>query len=454
MVVVSSIFQDKDDDMRQKLLDEAKKLRNSAADRASRLVIGFLLAFFSINFSFAGNDTDLPALKIKEALALAVKYHPLISAKELEYQAAKSDLNAARWSIFPNASFSFRGFQKDDEQDLPDQEVLTVSQPVWTGGKLSGNVSLAKAKRDVAQFALVEAEQRLLEDTARAVIELGLAEAKINISLNNVKEHERLFGIIERRVQASTSPEVDLRLARARLAFSRSQLLQNSNAREVAKATLEQLIGRPVSRVTISKDYGFNKKPLPANEDAAVSFSPKIRKMRAEIDGLKALEKVSKSSLHPQLSIGYEKRYGELSANEDDEQVFLGLEFQPGAGFSALSSINVSQARKAALLDSLRALERDIRREVQITWREIAAAEMQLSPTNLLVESTADVVSSYLRQYTVGRKSWLDVLNAQRELVQARQSLEDHKASLNIASYKMQILVGDLNRKIVLNQNE
>ena len=79
---------------------------------------------------------------------------------------------------------------------------------------------------------------------------------------------------------------------------------------------------------------------------------------------------------------------------------------------------------------------------------------MQLSPTRQFVNSTEEVVNSYLRQYRVGKKSWLDVLNAQRELVQARQAEVEQESKLSMSFYKMQILVGDLNRETVMNRNE
>ncbi len=176
--------------------------------------------------------------------------------------------------------------------------------------------------------------------------------------------------------------------------------------------------------------------------------------MRSEIAGLKSEEKVAKSALYPQISLGYEKRYGDLAIDQDDEQVFLGLDFQPGAGLSTRSSIHVSQAKKSALNETLRALERETRRQVKVTWREYSAARLQLSPTQLLVDSTSQVVGSYLRQYTVGRKSWLDVLNAQRELVQARYALTDHQAIQTLTSFKLKIFVGELNSGTVGSDGE
>jgi adhesin transport system outer membrane protein len=79
---------------------------------------------------------------------------------------------------------------------------------------------------------------------------------------------------------------------------------------------------------------------------------------------------------------------------------------------------------------------------------------MQILPAQLLAESTSDVVASYLRQYTVGRKSWLDVLNAQRELVQAKYALVEYEVRLIMASYKMKILVGNIRRDTVMAQSE
>ncbi len=112
----------------------------------------------------------------------------------------------------------------------------------------------------------------MLLDAARSFIDMHRAKLKVAISLSNVEEHERLYKIIERRVGAATSPQVDLRLANARLAFSRSQLLQNSNALDVAKADLEQLIGGPIYNITAPQAADMSQFSLGEAEKAALHF--------------------------------------------------------------------------------------------------------------------------------------------------------------------------------------
>jgi len=60
----------------------------------------------------------------------------------------------------------------------------------------------------------------------------------------------------------------------------------------------------------------------------------------------------------------------------------------------------------------------------------------------LLARTNAAIVDSFLRQYRVGRKNWLDVLNAQREAVQARYSLADVDAQALSGGLRVRLVAG------------
>jgi adhesin transport system outer membrane protein len=70
------------------------------------------------------------------------------------------------------------------------------------------------------------------------------------------------------------------------------------------------------------------------------------------------------------------------------------------------------------------------------------SAKKQIKTSKDLVLATQEVVSSYLRQYSVGRKSWLDVLNAQRESVQARDALINFELSYSRSGIQLMVLLG------------
>jgi len=52
------------------------------------------------------------------------------------------------------------------------------------------------------------------------------------------------------------------------------------------------------------------------------------------------------------------------------------------------------------------------------------------------------VLDSYQRQFQAGRKSWLDLLNAVRELAQNQYALADAHAAMDAAMHRLQIRSG------------
>ena len=57
-------------------------------------------------------------------------------------------------------------------------------------------------------------------------------------------------------------------------------------------------------------------------------------------------------------------------------------------------------------------------------------------------EGSEKVLESYQRQFQAGRKSWLDLLNAVRELAQNEYALADAKAGMVSAMNRLQIRMG------------
>jgi adhesin transport system outer membrane protein len=55
---------------------------------------------------------------------------------------------------------------------------------------------------------------------------------------------------------------------------------------------------------------------------------------------------------------------------------------------------------------------------------------------------SVEVSDSYARQYTTGRKTWIDVLNAVRETTQAELAMVDAAAQADAASLRLRLRTG------------
>jgi adhesin transport system outer membrane protein len=407
-------------------------------------ILALLLLSLSITLQ-AESPSELQALSVDQAIQYAIKTHPLILSAEGQYRAAKSDLTASRWSRFPTVGASARENSFDQKQD-----VTTASMPIWMGGRINADIDLAKSNRDGALSGISEAQQSVMLETIGLFFDYFKSEKKLEIASLNVDEHQRLYEIIERRVEAATSPDVDAMLAQARLQSSRSSQIQAASIKDISKASLELTVGRVIDAVLVNNNpepFGFS-----LNEAVAtgIAVSPRIARIESEIKGFEANIKSAKSALYPQVSLGYEKRSVDPgSSGDDQEETFVSVQFQPGAGLAVASSISAAKQRKQSARDSLEAEKRELRRQIKTAWNEYASVSFQLEPSKMLVDATNSVIESYLRQYAVGKKSWLDVLNAQREATQARNTLVDFEVQYLTSIYRLRVLMNEINPTIL-----
>jgi adhesin transport system outer membrane protein len=407
-----------------------------------------IIALLSLSVSItlqAESPSEAQALSVDQAMQYAIKTHPLILSAEGQYRAAKSELTASRWSRFPTVGASARENSFDEKQD-----VTTASMPLWMGGRINADIDLAKSKRDGALSGISEAQQSVMLETIGLFFDYFKSEKKLEIASLNVDEHQRLYEIIERRVEAATSPDVDAMLAQARLQSSRSAQIQAASIKDISKASLELTVGRVVDAVLVNN----NPEPfgISLNEAVAtgIKVSPRIARIESEVKGFEANIKSAKSALYPQVSLGYEKRFNDPdSSRVDQEETFVSVQFQPGAGLAVASSISAAKQRKQSARDSLEAEKRELRRQIKTAWNEYASVSFQLEPSKMLVDATNSVIESYLRQYAVGKKSWLDVLNAQREATQARNTLVDFEVQYLTSIYRLRVLMNEINPTIL-----
>jgi adhesin transport system outer membrane protein len=88
--------------------------------------------------------------------------------------------------------------------------------------------------------------------------------------------------------------------------------------------------------------------------------------------------------------------------------------------------------------------DKQLEYRIKSSASELRALAAQVEPAKALSEATSEVVDSYLRQYQIARKNWLDVLNAQRERSQALYNLADTEANLVALNVRLMMLTGQL----------
>jgi adhesin transport system outer membrane protein len=89
---------------------------------------------------------------------------------------------------------------------------------------------------------------------------------------------------------------------------------------------------------------------------------------------------------------------------------------------------------------------RDLQERIAIDWTEYTAARERLTNADLARKTATEVYESFSRQYTAGRKTWVDVMNSVREQIQAEFTAVDVMAQVVAAGLRLSILTGQFNQ--------
>jgi len=377
---------------------------------------------------FAGEDFD-------RLLAQALVNHPSVEGRRAGLQAAQAEREGTEWQRYPTPSIEASTRDSGGNTGL-----FALEQPLWTGGRISAGIAAAGFREAAAAAAVVEAKQAVALRLISAYTDILRQQQRQDYAKTSATEHDKLLQMISRRVEKEVSPPADRDFARVRLAQAATELSIANQGLQVAKGQLAQLVGYNVSAIN---DVSLDGRSLPSTQDEAISRSIARSPVLARLEqsALAASEDIEskRSSLFPQVAVRVEKQTGTLP----DDRVMLVLRMQPGAGLSASSAIAAAQRRQDEARQAKEDATRTLREQVQTAFTEWRAAQVRLESTRLSAGMAQAVFDSYARQYVAGRKGWIDVLNAVREISQSQFALADAEALLRSSGLRLWLLTGE-----------
>lgn len=374
------------------------------------------------------------AWTLDQLLNAAWDSHPTVLGKRSGVQAAQGDLDGARWLRFPTPSLE-SSVGRDGEATT----VLRVDQPLWTGGRINAAIHAADRRVTAADAQVTQAQHELALKVIAAWVEAQRQQTRQDYAATSVKVHETLLAMISRRVAQEVSPTVDRNFAQVRLLQASNELSVVVQSLRNALTQLSQLAGRSV----LKAGGALVAAPDTPRETAitqALDYAPALKRLTAEEDAAAADIDSKRSSLWPQLTLRAESSTG-AQANSG---LMLVLTAQPGAGLSASAGIDAAVARREAVRMEREAAVREVQEQVTMDWDDLNASRLRLENARQSKSMSAEVFDSYARQYTTGRKTWIDVLNAVRETTQADLALADATAQAGAAALRLRLRTGQM----------
>ena len=312
------------------------------------------LPFFN---SYAGEEL------VVDLLRAAMSHHPLLRSQQGQQAAAQANLEAARWQFWPLPSASLETGSRSSSSvaGSADRSVayIRLQQPLYTGGRLTGNLARAKHQNEAADADLALARQQLALRVLQAWSELLTADRKVQAYRGSLAVHERLFELVRRRYDEGVSALVDVALARSRIGTLESELQTVLAQREMAQARLRLITGRSYGPDIASHERQLQipvrSEHLPDLLESAQNISPGLTRLRVMAEIAQADIQVARSYLSPEVFVRLERQQGNIVSTEPSTQsrAFIGLSTALGGGLSNFSNVDAAEARRQAALEDI-----------------------------------------------------------------------------------------------------
>ncbi|EGK14913.1 TolC family protein [Psychrobacter sanguinis] len=388
-------------------------------------------------------NTVVTDVQINSLISQAIETHPLVGSARAEQQATTEGINAAKLNLLPTPSISTSYGNNDDIVSE-----IGIRQPLWTGGRLTANVNQAIFDDKAATENIYEQQNQVAKTTIEAWQTYIAAVAQQRVYLETIDQLRKFEAMMQRRVSQGVSARIELDLVTNRI-------LQETNAYEaareqqhIAEARLQQITGRALPRGSEHNVPQLNllvdqaKKASAGFEKLAFSeasfYNPTVVKEMFQIESAKQEVKAQSATRYPTVYAEYKHTY-DHDTNEDDGQFYVGLNYQPGAGFSNLALTRASEARVNSLIQNKEAAQRQVMENIQIQYQQFASARSRELSLVSAVAGAQIVLDSYQRQFIAGRKSWLEVLNSVRELSDYQINLVQTRSDILGSFYKLQV---------------
>ena len=393
-------------------------------------------------------------VSLQEAIELAIQSNPEVLQAQYNTEAIQFEREQAQSLYYPTfdveASAGVRRLENNTRRNLgiaDDVLYPLEAQGIveWTAldfGRRRGELLRQTARVDGASLRVVERSEFIALQVTRQYLDVLLQQRVVAAAADNRAFHQSLVDDLAQGVAQESISIADLQQAEERL---QSAIVGEEEAKEslsVAQNSLRRLAGITVYNGSMPADMSTQ---LPASREMAIGLArtdnPLVREAQADVDAAHGLVMSAKAEFAPTIGLDFRGRIGDdidgFSGETNDLQARVVMRWSIADGGLRRGRYQemvhrASQARYA-LHERIRQAEEDAAN----AWTALEAQQNIGNALSRQSEVTDDLLLSYRSQFDVGRRSLLDVLDAQNTRFNTQVRLETSRFSQLFAQYQV-----------------
>lgn len=412
----------------------------------------------------AEKATATAGLSLEQALRRVLSENPEARMAEARIAGAQAMLHQAQAALRPQVTvqssyartnqpvsvfgmaLNQRSFSQSlDFNNVPDADNwntgLSVTVPLYTGGKARAGREAAAAAREASAFAAVSVQHMLTLETARTFIGIQKSRAMTEAAGAGVAAFDSNLEVSRRRLAAGTALETDVLDLEVGLAQAREDLARARNANALARQALASLLGMDHGTVDIAGGFPYLHVP-------AAGQLP----LRAEVQAAESMERMAAARVSEAAS-GRKpgvQAFGQVEHNRgttfdnDGSNYTLGIRAQWNIwdGGRTKAQVEAATAELTAAQESVRRARLMVNTEVQQARLALNEAAERLNVSARSIELAAASVKITRERFASGLALSTQLMDAETALTAARVRRAEAEADERLARAALRRALG------------
>jgi adhesin transport system outer membrane protein len=419
------------------------------------------LSFLGMVAAATGPAVAAEAFSIQDAILQAVRHHPGVGEAAANRRATDAELRQQQSTLLPQVRLEARtGWNRFNQRDvalpptgnnswLPaQQQSIVVRQLLFDGFTSVNEIWRQAARVDAAAARVFERTELIALDAVEAYVDVVRYQRIVAHSSQNLEQHRRIAANVRARFQGGRAGEGDLEQVLERVAQAEASFARYRQSLDEARAMYRRAIG--LEPYNLRAPGRLARLPKSRDEALAVALTdnPTIKAAKKDADAARYAFRATDGTLSPTISLEgrADKNYNSgtivgRSTNESGMLVFSWDALRGGQ--DSWRRVEMSERYIEASQRHAR-LQREAFSTLDRAWAARTISNDQIAALQRDVESGRKVINAYTKEYELGQRSLIDLLNAHNQYYAALVGLESVRGLAVFADYQLLAATGKL----------
>jgi outer membrane protein len=384
---------------------------------------------------------------LTDALIAAYRNSGLLDQNRAALRAADEDVALAVSSLHPVVAFTGQaGWARTEvgggvvNEGLSASLTLSAELTLLDFGRNALGIAIAKESVLATRAALIDVEQQVLLAAVQAYVDVKLAQEVVALRQSNLRLITQELRAAEARFDVGETTRTDVAIAQARLAGSRSALAAAEGDLMVAREAYRAATGAYPGRLAALPPLPALPRTMEEAQAVARGTHPLIRQAQHLVTLAERQVALTRAATKPTIGLG--ASVGLDDEGLDNQRLGLTLNQTIYAGGRLAALLRQAIAGHDRARAGLQQTVVGVLQNVGVSWANLAVSAASITASDEQIRAAQTAFDGVREEAAAGARTTLDVLDAEQELLDARNARLQAEAQRYVGVYRVLSSVG------------